>query len=194
MRGDFPRTIWTYWHQVWEHAPELVQRCRRSWEYHNRGWTIRALDAETLPAYVDLSDFSPSPDRDFTLQAWSDVIRIHLLHKYGGVWVDAACFCRCPLDGWLFGYLDSGLFGFGAGQAPHPTFLAAVPDNRAMETWMGCPPRLRESLRKRSLIGWVVERANDLARNVTTVRSNGLCLIVTHCTGNTCGRIRVVAT
>ena len=69
MRGDFPRTIWTYWHQGWEHAPELVQRCRRSWEYHNRGWTIRALDAETLPAYVDLSDFSPSPDRDSVFQS-----------------------------------------------------------------------------------------------------------------------------
>ena len=48
--GDFPRTIWLFWLQGWENTPELVKRCLRSWEHHNPGWTIRTLDAETLPA------------------------------------------------------------------------------------------------------------------------------------------------
>ena len=172
--NDFPRTIWLLWHQGWENAPELVKSCLRSWQYHNPGWTIRALDAENLPAYVDLSDFSSAPDEDFTLQAWSDIVRIELLHKYGGVWADAACFCRRPLDEWLFDHLDSGLFGFGLGQAPLVSFLAAAPGNRAMDIWLretraywiGCPPRLRESLWKQPLAGRVVERLDTLARYV----------------------------
>ncbi len=57
-----PRTIWILWLQGRENAPELVKRCLRSWEYHNPGWTIRVLDAETLPAYIDLSGFSATPE------------------------------------------------------------------------------------------------------------------------------------
>ncbi len=162
------------WLQGWENTPELVTRCLRSWEYHNPGWTIRALDADTLPACVDLSDFSAAPAKDFTPQALSDIVRIELLATYGGVWVDAALFCRRPLDAWLFGYLDSGFFGFGWHQAPLCGFLAAAPGNPAVDIWrretraywIGCPPRLRDSLRKRSPIGWVVEVSNDLARHV----------------------------
>ena len=171
---DCPRTIWTLWLQGRENAPELVKRCLRSWEYHNPGWTIRVLDAETLPAYIDLSDFAATPEKDFTPQALSDIVRIELLATYGGVWVDAALFCRRPLDEWLFGYLHSGLFGFGWSQAPLCSFLAAARGNRAVDIWrremraywIGCPPRLRDSLRKRSPIGWVVEVSNDLARHV----------------------------
>ena len=171
---DCPRTIWTLWLQGRENAPELVKRCLRSWEYHNPGWTIRVLDAETLPAYIDLSDFAATPEKDFTPQALSDIVRIELLATYGGVWVDAALFCRRPLDEWLFGYLHSGFFGFGWSQAPLCGFLASAPGNLAVDIWrremraywIGCPPRLRDSLRKRSPIGWVVEVSNDLARNV----------------------------
>ena len=31
--GSFPKTIWMLWYQGWENAPELVKRCRRSWQY-----------------------------------------------------------------------------------------------------------------------------------------------------------------
>ena len=36
---DFPKTLWMLWLQGRENAPE-VQRCLRSWEHHNQGWTI----------------------------------------------------------------------------------------------------------------------------------------------------------
>ena len=78
-----------FWRQGWDVAPELVRRCLRSWEYHNPGWTIRALDAETLPAYVDLSDFSAASERDFTVQTLSDLLRLGLMSTHGGVWADA---------------------------------------------------------------------------------------------------------
>ena len=42
----------------------------------------------------------------------SDLIRLGLLEKYGGVWVDASLFCILPLDSWLEIVLNSGLFMF----------------------------------------------------------------------------------
>ncbi len=169
---DFPRTIWMFWRQGWDAAPELVRRCLRSWEYHNPGWTIRALDAETLPAYVDLSDFSAAPERDFTVQTLSDLLRLSLMSTHGGVWADATCFCRRPLDEWLFGHLDSGFFSFERDGRPINWFMAAVPGNRAVHTWLrearaywsDCPPGLYASLRTPRRIDRLVERAHELAK------------------------------
>ena len=35
------------------------------------------------------------------IQTQSDLIRINLLNKYGGIWIDATLFCNKPLDEWL---------------------------------------------------------------------------------------------
>ena len=161
-----------FWRQGWDAAPELVRRCLRSWEYHNPGWTIRALDAEALPAYVDLSDFSAAPEKDFTVQTLSDLLRLGLMSTHGGVWADATCFCRRPLDEWLFGHLDSGFFSFERAGRPINWFMVAVPGNRAVDIWLRearaywseCPPGLRASLRTPRLIDRLVERAHELAK------------------------------
>lgn len=158
------------WLQGWENAPELVKRCLHSWQHHNPGWTIRLLDADTLPDWVDLSDFSPAPEENFPVQAFSDIVRLHLLAKHGGVWADATCFCRRPLDEWLFDHMHSGFFAFEWNGHPSYWFLAAAPGNRAMalwrdETrhyWTNCPPGLRASLRNPRRMDRLIERARKL--------------------------------
>ncbi len=99
------------WYQGWENAPELVKRCLCSWQHHNRGWTIRALDRETLSRWVDLSELS-LPVENCNLAWLSNLVRINLLRTHGGVWADATAFCRRPLDEWLYDYLGSGFFAF----------------------------------------------------------------------------------
>ena len=134
---DMNKTIWILWLQGWENAPKLVQHCLRSWERHNPEWTIHALDSETLSAHVDVSDFRALSER-ITPQAWSDIIRMHLLREQGGVWVDATCFCCRPLDGWLPDRLTSGFFAFerpGEDRLISSWFLAAVPGNRLVDTY-----------------------------------------------------------
>ncbi len=113
--SDFPRIIWIFWYQGWENAPELVKRCLRSWQYHNPGWTIRALDRESLSAYVDLGELSLPMD-NCNLAWLSDLVRINLLRTHGSVWGDATTFCRSPLDEWLYDHLDSGFFSFQHGK------------------------------------------------------------------------------
>ena len=146
VRG-VPKTVWLYWEQGWDAAPELVRQCRRSWEVRNPDWTVRCLDAATLGEYFDLEEWLPGSvgrprwcwraaercydawqrsrsDRQWrmigrkklSVQGRSDIVRLNLLARYGGVWADATLWCHRPLDDWLAPCLDSGFFSFHNGQ------------------------------------------------------------------------------
>ena len=170
LRG-FPRTIWIFWEQGWENAPELVKHCLRSWEYCNPGWTIHALDRENYSAFADLRDLAPAPNDDFTVQCLSDVLRLSLLAAHGGIWVDATCLCLRPLDEWLFDHLDSGFFSFERNGYPVLWFIATVSGSRLMNVllrethayWRGCPPRLRAKAAHRGDILQLLRSARRLA-------------------------------
>jgi len=117
-----PKKIWFLWLQGLDNAPLLVRNCYESWVKHNPGWEVILLDESNISNYVPLNY------NGLTIQSLSDVLRINLLAKYGGVWVDATCFCMKPLDDWLFEHMDTGFFAF---DSPSPDrmisswFLAA---------------------------------------------------------------------
>ncbi len=129
------KIIWVLWFQGWETAPWLVRKCLASWQVHNPGWDVRALDARTLQVYIELPDFD---GRTIGPAALSDIIRIGLLREYGGVWVDATVVCHRPLDAWLPAVMDEGFFAF---DRPAPDrllsswFLAAAEDNAIVARW-----------------------------------------------------------
>lgn len=97
---DTPRIIWAYWGQGWLEAPETCKLCMRSWAKLNPTWRLRLLDATSLRGLVDVEDLAII-ERIPTIQHKADFLRVSLLKKYGGVWVDATTFCRVPLDTWL---------------------------------------------------------------------------------------------
>jgi hypothetical protein len=47
--GAFSRVIWLYWAQGWSKAPKLALACANSWALRNPTWTVRRLDAGSLP-------------------------------------------------------------------------------------------------------------------------------------------------
>lgn len=132
-----PKTIWMYWSQGWENAPEIVKQCRYSWVLMNPGWDVVALDADLVSGYVDMSDLLAG--KDIGHAAYSDVLRLHLLHKFGGVWVDATTVCAKPLDHWLPPLMQSGFFAFAR---PRPDrlvatwFLASEPSGLVSGLWL----------------------------------------------------------
>ena len=134
-----PNIIWTLWLQGWERAPEVAKACLQSWKTHNPNWTIQALDrSDVLDLFVD-GQISPAIHReDIPPEAVSDVIRIALLRKYGGVWVDSTVFCLRPLDEWLHAKLPSGFFAFarpGPDRMLSTWFLAAHAPHELVEDW-----------------------------------------------------------
>ena len=132
--SPLPKRLWLYWHQGEAEAPRLVAQCLQTWRDHNPGWDVQVLDAATLPAEVTLDDLP----EDISLQALSDVLRLRLLRRYGGVWVDATAYCVRPLDDWLPPLLSSGFFAFtlpAHDRLIGSWFLAASPGAPLIETW-----------------------------------------------------------
>ncbi|MEM7428604.1 MAG: capsular polysaccharide synthesis protein [Pseudomonadota bacterium] len=140
MAGDLPRIIWCCWLQGRDTAPPLVQRCLESWEQHNPGWELRCLDAQSVQYYLDLDELPDLRKQTITAASLSDIIRVLLLHEYGGVWVDATLFCNRPLDDWLPANCRSGFFAFAAPAGDRPIsswFLAATHTSRLISSWAG---------------------------------------------------------
>lgn len=102
--------VWVCWFQGMEQAPPLVQRCYRSLQEHLPERDIVLLTEENLNEYVT---FPPAIQRKIdsgaiTRTHLSDLIRLELLIRYGGTWIDATVFCS---GGEIPAYvLDSDLF------------------------------------------------------------------------------------
>lgn len=132
------KTIWTCWFQGRQKAPELVQQCLASWETLNPDWDFRCLDAETAGRYVHLGEHVDLQNQIVTAASLSDILRLLLLHEYGGVWVDATLYCNQPLDEWLPSVMGCGFFAFSK---PAPDrllaswFIAAAPGNILLSKW-----------------------------------------------------------
>ncbi len=139
MSSTLPKVIWTLWLQGWDRAPDIVRTCRKSWETHNPDWTIRALSGAELSQYLDASLLSALvAGKDLPPEAFSDLVRILLLERYGGIWIDGTVYCLRALDTWLPGLLGSGFFAFSR---PTPDrlvaswFLAASKGNYTVQEW-----------------------------------------------------------
>jgi len=132
------KTIWSCWFQGREAAPFLVKRCFASWERKNPGWDFRCLDAVSIERYANLREIVDLENQSVTAASLSDIVRILLLHEFGGIWVDATLFCNRPLDDWFPSAMTEGFFAFAA---PAPDrllaswFLSAVPNHYLVSNW-----------------------------------------------------------
>jgi hypothetical protein len=132
------KTIWTCWFQGRENAPALVKSCLNSWERQNPNWELRCLDATNVQRYVPLSQYIDLNKKTLTAASLSDVLRILLLHEFGGLWVDATLLCNRPLDDWLPDVMGQGFFAFAAPAPGRPLaswFLGADAHHDLVSAW-----------------------------------------------------------
>jgi hypothetical protein len=139
------KTIWILWLQGWENAPWLQQRVAESWIKNNPDWSIKLINEDQ--AYILLPDIEYMYDTSKTItpQAKSDIIRLSLLAKYGGVWADATMLCMQPLNNWYLNAIKPAGFwmyhGEGEGAAlpieegPASWFILSEPNNRFICEW-----------------------------------------------------------
>lgn len=105
--------LYILWFQGFRQAPPIIKRCLKSWKVHNPDWTIHTLHNGNLKNYINLDSIVPGiRKRGIGLAGVSDVVRIALMKKYGGVWVDATTFCNQPLNKWLPANIKQGFFAF----------------------------------------------------------------------------------
>lgn len=69
------------------------------------------MDKDNLGKYIVL-DLPDEKLANLSLTTQSELVRLHLLSEYGGVWADATTFCMKPLDDWIDECTMSGFFAF----------------------------------------------------------------------------------
>ncbi|WP_374471624.1 capsular polysaccharide synthesis protein [Phenylobacterium sp.] len=137
------RTIWLLWLQGWDTAPWLIRQVAESWEINNPDWTVRYLSWSNLRDYVDDADYLFAPGRNISPQAVSDIVRVSLLNRHGGVWADATLLCMQPLTPWIVDAVrPAGLWmyhGHGGGMdarfGPASWFIASEAGGLIISRW-----------------------------------------------------------
>ena len=87
--------VWIFWFQGIDDAPILVKKCIESIEKSLPDREIIIVNEKNIKEYVDFPDFIIKKFKKgiITYTHFSDLLRIELLARYGGLWVDATVFC-----------------------------------------------------------------------------------------------------
>jgi len=102
INDDANEKIFTIWQQGEENAPELVKACFRSIRRHCKQELV-VLDDNNLSEYIQLPPEIIAKYRAGKMGRahFSDICRVELLYKYGGIWMDATCFVTAPIPDWV---------------------------------------------------------------------------------------------
>lgn len=95
IKRDVTRRIWLCWLQGMEDAPELVKVCYESLCKNITDREIVVLTNENLSQYVHLPGYIEIKHKKGIIPdaAFTDMLRLELLCKYGGTWIDATVLC-----------------------------------------------------------------------------------------------------
>lgn len=112
MPRKIPSTIFSYWDSGLSDAPPLVRLCVKSWVSNSGAEKIVVLDDASLYDYLAPADL-PRTFSELPPQKRANAIRLALLNRHGGIWLDASIFVRSPLFEWVDEVASpSGLFVF----------------------------------------------------------------------------------
>lgn len=137
------KNIFLLWLQGWKNAEWLNKHIAESWEINNPDWKIHYVDIENLKNYTTDIDYIYDSRKHISPQAKSDIIRLSLLKKYGGVWAEATTLCMQPLDHWIHEAIEpTGLWMYhGDGSktnsdiGPARWFIISKKDNYIISKW-----------------------------------------------------------
>ncbi len=144
--------IWMCWWQGIDNAPEIVKACIESVRRNAAGREVIVITDENLKDYVDIPKWIlDKVDAGIASRTnLSDLLRLSLLARYGGIWLDATFFCCHPLASdvysaplfsikrpdYLHGSIASGYFaGYSLGCDEAHRFVFAAARDLFLEYW-----------------------------------------------------------
>lgn len=120
--------IWICWFQGLEEAPEIVKKCYQSVLANNTDKEVILISYDNLEEYVHFPDYILEKWKkgQITNTHMTDLLRLELLIKYGGMWLDATVYCSSPnIPDYFF---DSELFFYQClkpGRDGHATYMSS---------------------------------------------------------------------
>lgn len=112
LKQEKSNIIWICWLQGIEHAPKLVKECYNSIRRNLTDRDIILLTFDNINNYITFPSFIQKKYQKGIISNThlSDIIRVELLSKYGGTWIDATVFCTSnSIPSYM---LDSDFFVF----------------------------------------------------------------------------------
>jgi len=82
-----PKTIWIYWDNT--ELPKLIDLIKENNATKLRGWEIIYLNESNIDNYISKDEY-PKKFNTLSIQHKADWMRLYLLKKYGGTWLDAS--------------------------------------------------------------------------------------------------------
>lgn len=89
------RKVWICWLQGLENAPYVVQRCVKSIKENVTDREIVVITSDNYREYTDFPNYilEKYEKGKITHTHFSDLLRLELLMRHGGTWIDATVFC-----------------------------------------------------------------------------------------------------
>lgn len=109
---DSSNKVWICWFQGMDNAPTLVQRCYDSVKENLSDQEIILITSENMDEYVQFPDYIVEKWKKgiITHTHLTDLLRLELLIRYGGMWLDATVFCSEKRENVPNYFFDSDLF------------------------------------------------------------------------------------
>ena len=82
----YPKIIWIFWDS--DKLPKIIQQIKDYNKNKLKGWDVRFMNLNTVRDYIPDSAY-PANYNDLVPANKSDWMRLYLLNKYGGCWLDA---------------------------------------------------------------------------------------------------------
>ena len=103
--------IWICWFQGIENAPNLVKQCYQSVVNNNPNREVVLLTEDNIDKYVQFPEYIIAKWKQgiITNTHMTDLLRLELLIRYGGMWLDATVLCTGSAPDYFF---NSDLFFF----------------------------------------------------------------------------------
>lgn len=91
--------IWVCWWDGLSTAPELVKKCISSIKANSISRPVIIIDKTNYSSYLTVPEFfiEKVNSKKMLIAHFADYLRVSLIHKYGGLWLDATIFCSAPI-------------------------------------------------------------------------------------------------
>ncbi|MBD0679815.1 glycosyltransferase family 32 protein [Pseudomonas sp. PSB11] len=138
---EIPKKIWAYWNS--DSLPDTVNACIGSWKEKNPDHEVNIVTPSSIDSFLGLL-----PEGFFrnTPQRQADWVRLALLNKYGGIWLDATIIAfksfayihktQSIHGGELVGYFLRGKTTNAAYPLIENWFLAAPAGTKFINDWL----------------------------------------------------------
>lgn len=93
-RAEYQKCIWTFWWQGYTAMPESIRMSIQNMKHFSNGHPVIVVTQDNWEEYVKLPEHVKKKFHEgiISITHFSDILRMNLLHRYGGLWLDAGIF------------------------------------------------------------------------------------------------------